>query len=84
MAAKNSSLAVKISENFEQSLNEVKVDIGWDDNKSIEEWLKEPSVQQKLIKDMRRKSLEEIKKINLGEFLKNFFGNTLNFLTKTN
>ena len=73
MAAKNSSLAVKISENFEQSLNEVKVDIGWDDNKSIEEWLKEPSVQQKLIKDMRRKSLEEIKKINLGEFLKIFF-----------
>ena len=69
MAAKNSSLAVKISENFEQSLNEVKVDIGWDDNKSIEEWLKEPSVQQKLIKDMRRKSLEEIKKINLGKLL---------------
>ena len=64
IAARNTSLAQEMKEKFEETMEEIKLDIGWSDGQSVEEWIEEPAVKRKIIKDLREKALNEIKMIN--------------------
>ena len=64
IAARNTSLAQEMKDNFEEAMDEIKLDIGWSDGQSVQEWIDEPAVQRKIIKDLRDKALEELKNIN--------------------
>ena len=64
IASRDTSLAQEMKSNFEKAMNEIKPEIGWDDGKSVEEWIEEPAVRRKIIKDLRDKALNDIKMIN--------------------
>lgn len=64
IAARNTSLAQEMKDNFESAMDEIKLDIGWSDGQSVQEWISEPAVKRKMIKDLREKALLELKNIN--------------------
>ena len=64
IAARNTSLAQEMKDNFDEAMKEIKPEIGWNDGQSVEEWIQEPAVKRKIIKDLRDKALNEIKMIN--------------------
>jgi hypothetical protein len=54
-----------MKKNFDAAMDEIKIDIDWNDGQSLEEWKEEPLVQYKLIRDIRKKALENIRQIKL-------------------
>ena len=61
----NSTLAHSLEANFESKLEELKESINWKDGQSLNDWIQEPLVRQKIVRDLRRKALLEIEEINL-------------------
>ena len=60
IASRNTSLAQEMKDKFEEAMEGIKLDIGWNDGQSVDEWIEEPAVKRKIIKDLRDKAQNTI------------------------
>ena len=63
--SENSTLAMNLQHSFETKLDELKEQINWKDDQSMEQWVEEPKVKSKMMRDLRNKALSKINEIKL-------------------
>ena len=63
--SENSALAMNLQHSFESKLDELKGQINWKEDQSMEQWVEEPKVKSKMMRDLRKKALDKISEIRL-------------------
>ena len=64
--SEDTALALNLQHSFEVKLNELKSKINWKEDQSMEQWVEEPKVKSKMMRDLRNNALEQLKEIRLN------------------